>query len=264
MKIKISDVNKMIKEEFERTSAKKKLSSRLSKINEELKNMNSEDSILNEVETGKKTTVSSNAWTGDGDVKWIPEFQKKGSSLMEDNEEEENEMDIDEPEMGGEIEITAHETGEEDIEVEMGEFETKFAEIGRAIDAKMGAEIEAGMAPEIGGDHEKDEPEVEIGDEDFEEVEVSDDNQESEKSDDTEEVEEVEEDEEDEEDEEIKETVYESVKKDKNKKGVVITEVKKPAAKNIFTEGLDANKKTALLKEFNRMKKFAGLSKDEE
>lgn len=275
MKIKLSDVNKMIKEEFERTLAKKKLSSRLSQINEELKNMNSEDSILNEVEAGGKTTVSSNAWTGkpNGDVKWDAKFQKKGSHLMEDDEEEENEMGGEKPEMGGAPEMG----GEEEMEIPMGEFEAKFAEIGRAIDAKMGAEMGAGMAPEMGGEPEMGgapemgEPEMggaEGGDEDFEEVEVSDDN------------------------DEVEETVHESVdepleghsvaqevaadtmndnmekdthvKEGATKKGAVITEVKKPAAKNIFTEGLDAKKKTALLEEFNRMKKFAGLSKDEE
>ena len=54
------------------------------------------------------------------------------------------------------------------------------------------------------------------------------------------------------------------VKESTKTKGNVISEAKKPEVKNIFTEGLDVNKKTALLSEMNRMKKFAGLSKDEE
>lgn len=285
MKIKISDVDKMIKEEFQKMMEKKKLSSRLSQINEELNKMNSEDSVvLNEVEAGGKTKVSSHAWTGEenGDVKWDAKFEKKGSHLMEDEEEGAEvgaEMDA---EMGGEM------PGAEMDETPMGEFEAKFAEIGRAIDAKMNAE--AGEAEgEEAGEEAGEEMGAEASDDDFEEVEVSDDENGEEEIEEYKEVvggvgaeqgmtadqavkESVDEPLEGESVAQMTDAddVNDNMEKDTHvnegagKKGAVITEAKKPEGKNIFTEGLDSKKKTALLEEFNRMKKFAGLSKDEE
>jgi hypothetical protein len=285
MKIKISDVDKMIKEEFQKMMEKKKLSSRLSQINEELNKMSSEDSILNEVEASGMQKTKSATGLVPGEQHGV-KFEKIGTHLKEDEETGEDmglEVGAEVPEMGG----------EETHEAPMGEFEAKFAEIGRAIDAKMSGE--AGEESE-----EAEEAGVEMGseegsDEDFEEVEVGsdDENGGEEEVDEYAEVqggvgaeqgmtadqainkpvkESVEEplegesvaqmtDADDVNDNMEKDThVNESAKQ----KGAVITEAKKPEGKNIFTEGLDAKKKTALLEEFNRMKKFAGLSKDEE
>lgn len=265
MKISKELVDKMIKEEFQKMMEKKKLSNRLSQINEELSKMDAEDKALNEVEAGSETSVSSHAWTGkaDGDKKWKPEFQKKGTHLMEDEDE-----------MGAEVEGA------------MGEFEAKFAEIGRAIDAKLAAEAgEETMEPEA-------------SDDDFEEVEVSNEEGEGDEGEGADVGEEIEEggykethqDEEgnvvtaDDVHESVEEpiegesvaqeapadTVNDNMEKDthvkesKENKGGVITEAKKSEKKNIFTEGVDEAKKAKLMEEFNRMKKFAGLSKDEE
>ena len=84
-----TEVNKIIKEEFQRVMEKKKIQSRIQQINEELAHMEEEDSTmmenenLEEVEAGGETKVKSHAWTGeeDGDTKWKPEFEHKGSHL---------------------------------------------------------------------------------------------------------------------------------------------------------------------------------------
>jgi hypothetical protein len=89
-----TEVNKIIKEEFQRVMEKKKIQSRIQQINEELAHMEEEDSTmmgdenLEEVEAGSEMKVRSHAWTGeeDGDTKWTPEFEHKGSHLLEDEE----------------------------------------------------------------------------------------------------------------------------------------------------------------------------------
>lgn len=277
MKIKISEVDKMIKEEFQKMLAKKKLSTRLSQVNEELKKLtSSEDSILSEVEAGGKMKTHSAGWSGpEGDVKWKPEFEKKGTHLKEDETDSEEITDTIDSEAPVSDNFGGSEEMETEMSVEMGEFESKFAEIGKAIDAKLASGS---------GEESIEEPvsDTEMGtgsgdsDDEFEEVEVEDETgSDSENmTDDTEET--------------VQESVEEPleghsvaqetsadsvndnmekdthVKENKNKKGNVISEVKKPVAKNIFTEGLDAKKKAALLEEFNRMRKFAGLSREEE
>lgn len=274
MKIKKSDVDKIIKEEFKRMLQKKQLTSKLAQINESLAAMDAEDAQLNEVEAAGEEKVSSHAWTGEanGDVKYKPKFEKIGTHLKEDDE----------------IEVGASEE-----ETPMGEFEAKFAEIGKAIDAKLAAEMggapaaaptdaEAGI--EMSGDSD---------DDDFEEVEVSDDD--TDDKDGEAEIEEYaelvggkdaeqgmtadqamqkESVEEPLEGESVAQmtdadTVNDNMEKDKHVKesksnnGSLISEAT-TTTKNIFTEGVDAAKKAKLMEEFNRMKKFAGLSKDEE
>ena len=256
---------------------KRKLTSKLSQINEELDKMNQEDKSLEEVEAGGlKKTMSATGLEGGGKQHAV-KFEKIGAHLKEDEESEMGaEMGSEGPEMGAEM-------GAEVEETPMGEFEAKFAEIGKAIDAKMAAAgsvdtDDSEMGLEIGAEKPEGSEEMgaDAGDDDFEEVEVSDDD-----NNDTEEIEEggvqqVNEDLE----EPIEgvsvaqmttvDSVNDNMEKDthvheaKKQKGTVINEAKKPEAKNIFTEGLDAKKKTALLEEMNRMKRFAGLSKDEE
>lgn len=298
MKVKISDVNKMIKEEFQKMLEKKKLSSRLAQINEALSQMSEEDAKLNEVEAGGKTTVASNSWVGkpNGDVKFKPEFEKIGSSLKEDGTEGiEDTMESPESVEGSEGEATIK-------EVPMGEFEAKFAEIGKAIDTKLSAEAGAGIGT---GAEMSDEPK---GD-DFEEVEVGGPSSEGPTDSNETEVDEaaktaIKEEvpanqhlnpetavKSTEEDSKLKGDVQESVdepleghsvaqeveadkvndnmekdthvKESKDSQGEIITEAK-TAKGNIFTEGLDDKKKASLLAEMKRMNKFAGLSKDDD
>lgn len=270
-------VDKIIKEEFQKMMEKRKLTSKLSQINEELDKMNQEDKSLEEVEAGGlKKTMSDTGLEGGGKQHAV-KFEKIGTHLKEDEESEvDAEMGAEGPEMGAEM-------GTEIEEAPMGEFEAKFAEIGKAIDAKMAAagsvdSDDSEMGLEMGTENPEGAEEMgaDAGDDDFEEVEVSDDDENN-----TEEIEEggvqqVNEDLE----EPIEgvsvaqmttvDSVNDNMEKDthvheaKKEKGTVINEAKKPEAKNIFTEGLDAKKKTALLEEMNRMKRFAGLSKDEE
>lgn len=281
MKITKEEVDRMINEEFQRIMAKRSLSTRLSQINEEISKLDSEDSLLNEVEAGGQEKVSSHAWTGEanGDVKYKPKFEKIGTHLKEDEETE----------IGSEI-------GAEVEENPMGEFEAKFAEIGKAIDAKMSTEMgstaPAEEAPVMGDDN---------SDEDFEEVEVGNDDEEGENGEGSgEEIEEYNEKvggegnpegththdgtpfdktmgesvEEPLEGDSVAQmtdadSVNDNMEKDthvnegKNKGGKIISEATS-TTKNIFTEGVDAAKKAKLMEEMNRMRKFAGLSRDEE
>lgn len=276
MKFKKSDIDKIIKEEFQRMLTKKQLSSRLSQINESLASMEVEDTKLNEVEAGGEEKVSSHAWTGEanGDVKYKPKFEKIGTHLKEED--------------GIEVDGAVEETP-------MGEFEAKFAEIGKAIDAKLASEMGGGMstAPDTEAAIEMSGSTNDV-DDDFEEVEVSDDDKGSE-----EEIEEYRElvggvgaeqgmtAADATKNKEVRESVDEPleghsvaqeapaddvndnmekdthVKEGKANKGTLISEGKS-TEKNIFTEGIDASKKAKMLEEFNRMKKFAGLSRDEE
>lgn len=302
MKIKKSDVDRMIKEEFQKMMEKKKLSTRLSQINEELGKMGSEDSALNEVEADGKTTVASHGWTGEenGDVKFKPKFEKIGSSLKEDDDMPGEEIAAGEEAQGSEMPGASEETPMAE-ETPMGEFEAKFAEIGKAIDAKLASEAGetaiAGPGQEMGsGDSDEDFEEVEVspeGESKGEEIEETaqavaspisaDQHLSPEKAEKIDEPtnnlkgnvqqESVEEPLEGESVAQMTDAdkVNDNMEKDKHvkegtaKAGSVITEVKAAdTKKNIFTEGIDEKKKTAMLEEFNRMKKFAGLSKDEE
>ena len=264
MKIKVSEVDKMIKEEFQKMLGKKKLSSRLSQINEELGRMAEEDSSLEEVEAVGMQKTKSATGLVPGEQHGV-KFEKIGTHLKEEDEEMEAGNDME----GGMD--SGMESSEEEMPIEMGEFESKFAEIGKAIDAKLSAESGV-VTPEIGGGMEPEGMGSETGDsdDDFEEVEV-----EPETSGSEEEVEEIQESV----DEPLEghsvaqetsaDTVNDNMEKDNHvkegakKSGTVITESTK-SDKNIFTEGLDVKKKAALLEELNRMKRFAGLSKEEE
>ena len=237
-----TEVNQIIKEEFQRVMEKKKIQSRIQQINEELAHMEEEDSKvmgedenLEEVEAGSEMKVRSHAWTGkeDGDTKWTPEFEHKGSHLLEDDELED------------ELEV------EDDSE---GSLADEFAELGAAIEAKIMAALgkidhEASETPEEEEDFEEvkfsDEDEEEEGNEDEEDdVVVSDDDEEEVPN------EEVSDEEEDTMDDE-KESLNESTTK-RNGKYL-----------NVLSEGLDARKKNALSNEIERMRKLARLCNNE-
>jgi hypothetical protein len=243
-----TEVNQIIKEEFQRVMEKRKIQSRIQQINEELAHMEEEDSTmmgeenLEEVEAGSEMKVRSHAWTGeeDGDTKWTPEFEHKGSALMEDDE----------------IEVGDDDDDNEDE----GSLADEFAELGAAIEAK----IMAALGRMNDEDSEEEAPEKEeAGDEDeeFEEVEVSDD------EDTMEEYREVvpmgdhgmttthdmDQDgkEEGDKEEMKKESINESVSKN-NKKYL-----------NVLSEGMDSKRQSALEGEIERMRRLAKLGNND-
>jgi hypothetical protein len=247
-----TEVNQIIKEEFQRVMEKRKIQSRIQQINEELAHMEEEDSTmmgeenLEEVEAGSEMKVRSHAWTGeeDGDTKWTPEFEHKGSALMEDDE----------------IEV-----GEDDDDAdEEGSLADEFAELGAAIEAKIMAAL-GRMNDEDSEEEapEEEAPEEEGGDDDeeFEEVEVSDD------EDTMEEYREVvpmgdhgmttthdmDQDgkEEGDKEEMKKESINESVSKN-NKKYL-----------NVLSEGMDSKRQSALEGEIERMRRLAKLGNND-
>lgn len=304
MKISKQEVDKMIKEEFQKMWKKRTLSKRLEEINESLKSMENEDSLLNEVEASGMQKTSSETGLIPGEQP-KPKFEKLNATTLKEDEIEGADMgleiSVDAPadsEMGGDAPEAAP----------MGEFEAKFAELGKFIDAKLASDDSAAPAVEA--------PAVEMGEEpasdDFEEVQV--DAAADEPAAETGETG-AEDDEKEEFDEvtkpssiynpadydesgnrikkeevvnEMEETEEEGIdgksvvqqanlsdpdgdmKKDtvvsestKAKSGV-INEVKKTDKKNIFLEGKDPEKQAKFLAEQKRMRKFAGLSREED
>lgn len=252
-----TEVNQIIKEEFQRVMEKRKIQSRIQQINEELAHMEEEDSTmmedenLEEVEAGSEMKVRSNAWTGkeDGDTKWTPEFEHKGSHLLEDDE----------------IEV-----GDEDDEIEEeGSLADEFAELGAAIEAKIMAALgrmndEDSETPE----EETIENDEDSEDEEFEEVEVSDEEGEDGEDNTMEEYREVvpmgdhgatttHDDNQDgieegeDEGEMKKEPMNESVSR-KDKKYL-----------NVLSEGMDSKRQSALEGEIERMRRLAKLGNND-
>lgn len=250
-----TEVNQIIKEEFQRVMEKKKIQSRIQQINEELAVMEDEDSAimgeesLEEVEAGSEMKVRSHAWTGeeDGDTKWTPEFEHKGSHLLEDDE----------------IEV-----GDDDDDTEEeGSLADEFAELGAAIEAKIMAAL-GRMNDEDSEKEDEDSEEDEDSkeDEEFEEVEVSDDEDEN---DDmmgeyrevvpmgdhgmttTHDMDQDGKEEGDKEGEMKKESMNESVSR-KNKKYL-----------NVLSEGMDSKRQSALEGEIERMRKLAKLGNND-
>lgn len=248
-----TEVNQIIKEEFQRVMEKRKIQSRIQQINEELAHMEEEDSTimedenLEEVEAGSEMKVRSHAWTGeeDGDTKWTPEFEHKGSHLLEDDE----------------IEVG----DEEDDNEEEGSLADEFAELGAAIEAK----IMAALGRMNDEDSETAEEETTEDDEEFEEVEVSDEDEDVASEEDT--VDEYREvvqmgdhgmttthdmdqdgkEEGDKEGEMKKEAMNESVSR-KGKKYL-----------NVLSEGMDSRRQSALEGEIERMRRLAKLGNND-
>ena len=253
-----TEVNQIIKEEFQRVMEKKKIQSRIQQINEELAIMEDEDSAimgedaLEEVEAGSEMKVRSHAWTGkeDGDKKWTPKFDtSKAPALMEDDE----------------IEV-----GEDDDDEEGGDLADEFAAIGAKIEAK----IMAALGRMNDEDSETAEEETTEDDEEFEEVEVSDEdedegNEDEGNEDDASEEDTVDEyrevvpmgdhgvttthdmDQDGDEDEIKKEAMNESVSR-KGKKYL-----------NVLSEGMDSRRQSALEGEIERMRKLAKLGNND-
>jgi hypothetical protein len=250
-----TEVNQIIKEEFQRVMEKKKIQSRIQQINEELAMMEDEDSAmmkdenLEEVEAGSEMKVRSHAWTGeeDGDTKWTPEFEHKGSALMEEDE----------------IEV-----GDEDDDTEEeGSLADEFAELGAAIEAKIMAALghmnhEASETPE---EEKEEDDENSEDDEEFEEVEVSDDENEDDTMGEyrevvpmgdhgvttTHDMDQDGKEEGDKEGEIKKESMNESVSR-KGKKYL-----------NVLSEGMDSRRQSALEGEIERMRKLAKLGNND-
>ena len=251
-----TEVNQIIKEEFQRVMEKKKIQSRIQQINEELAHMEEEDSTImeddtiEEVEAGAEMKVRSHAWTGKekGDTKWTPEFDHKGSALMEE----------DELEVGEE---------EEEDDTEEGSLADEFAELGAAIEAKIMAAL-GRMNDTDSEDTEEETTEEETteDDEEFEEVEVSDDESEGDAmEDDTmgeykEGIPMAEEgmttthdiDQDGKEEEEMKKESINESTSSKNKKYL-----------NVLSEGMDSKRQSALEGEIERMRKLAKLGNND-
>jgi hypothetical protein len=259
--IKLSQVKEIIAEEYARMKKKMAIKSRINQINEELQKMEEEEK-LDEVEASGEMKTSSATGLEPG-VQHKPKFEKKGSHLLEDDEMEE----------------------------EMGEFEAKFAEIGKAIDMKLAGEVEDEEGEDESGEFEdvtiEDKPEDEedsivVGGEEGEEEEKD------------EEIEEggYKETHQDEEGNIVTaDDVHESVEEplegesvaqmtdaddvnDNMKKDTHVNEGKKTSKEviaeskrnkgNLLSEGLETKRVQALNEELNRMKRLARLSDDEE
>ena len=258
-----NEVNQIIKEEFQRLMTKNKLKSRIKQINEELGQMDAEDNSLEEVEAaGTEKLAPGQSFGGGQGEKFKPKFEKKGSHLLEDEDEDTDdtlEIGIE----GGEGE------SEENGELNLAD---EFAELGAAIEAKIKAVLggESESAEDVEG------AEGAEGGEEFEEVEVDSDSTEG--AEDTEGVEGNIEGTEDEDKEEVDEyaetqggvgaeqgmTADQALQKESvNSKKKVITESKKSPYLNILSEGLDKNQKSALQNEVDRMRKLAKLDNNE-
>jgi uncharacterized protein with von Willebrand factor type A (vWA) domain len=259
-----NEVNQIIKEEFQRLMTKNKLKSRIKQINEELGQMDDEDNALEEVEAaGTEKLAPGQSFGGGQGEKFKPKFEKKGSHLLED-EDEDTDDTLEIGVEGGEGEDESEENGELNLADE-------FAELGAAIEAKIKAVL--------GGSSE--DTEGAEGAEEFEEVEVSDEDAEgAEGAEGVEGVEGVEgniEGTEDEDKEEVDEyaetqggvgaeqgmTTDQALKESTGSKKQVIAETKKSTYLNILSEGLDKNQKSALQNEVDRMRKLAKLDNNE-
>lgn len=232
-----TEVNQIIKEEFQRLVEKKKIQSRIQQINEELAQMEEddqdlmgEDEHLEEVEAGGLEKLDSD--TGlKPNFKFAAKFDKKGSHLLED------------------------EDSEEEGEDEEGSLADEFAELGAAIEAKIMAAL--GKAEEGEEDEEGDDEEGEkVEDEDFEEVEVED---------------------EVEDEEPIEEYAEQQPSTDMDGDGDVDADDVKMQSEslnesvsrnnkkylNVLSEGLDTRRKNALESEIERMRRLARLGNND-
>jgi hypothetical protein len=220
-----TEVNQIIKEEFQRLVEKKKIQSRIQQINEELAHMEEEDSALmedehlEEVEAGSEMKVRSHAWTGeeDGDTKWTPKFDdSKAPALMEDDEMEMEDEDGD--------------------DIDLAE---EFSELGAKIEAKIMAAL--GKAEE-GEDEEFEEVEVEEEDVDTEEAETDTEAEEADADTEEDDVDTM---------EEMSGGKMESINESVSRKDKRFL--------NVLSEGLDTRKKSALESEVERMRRLANL-----
>lgn len=258
-----TEVNQIIKEEFQRLVEKKKIQARIQQINEELAHMEEEDSSLmdeddnlEEVEAGGLEKLDSDTGLVPN-VKYAAKFDKKGSHLLEDEEDGDGEE-------------------EEDEDLNLAD---EFAELGAAIEAKImaalgKAEHEASETPE----EEAEENDEDSEDEDFEEVEVEEDEDEDEGADETGAMEEMAG------MEEYREVVPsgehgvttthdtdQDGTEEGDKEGEMKTESlnesvsRKSDSKylNVLSEGLDARRKNALESEIERMRRLARLGNND-
>lgn len=152
-KIKISkeEVKQMIKEEYHKKLTEIKLKNRLRQINEEIEEIVSEDMEeegLEEVKAGGTEKVRSTAWTGEksGDQKWKPQFDKKGSHLVEDEEVSDEVSDEVIPDDDEEFEM------EEDLDID-----AILAKLADAIEDKIESTVEEKLG---GGEESEEEDEI--------------------------------------------------------------------------------------------------------
>ncbi len=146
IQIRKAEVIQMIKEEYTKYLTGVKLKNRLHQINEEMQQIASEGE-LDEVKAGGESAVRSTAWTGEpgGDKKYKPEFQKKGSHLVEEEGLEDEKDDIVIDEIPGE-EAPEEFGDDETLEGNM-DIEAILAKLADAIEDK----IETTVDEKVGG-----------------------------------------------------------------------------------------------------------------
>lgn len=202
-KIKISkkEIVGIIKEEYEKKlkelSLKKRLSEVNSKINRILKEYDSDEDQMDEVEAKGEQSVRSTGWTGQGknDKKFKPEFQIKGSHKLEEEEDIEIDTDIEEPnDETEEIEIDTDTMSEPNDSIESESIDDILSQLADAIDNKIEKTVDEKIEDAEPTETETEETEeVDLsGNEESEEIDLGD-NEDTEKEGDNEDSENIEE-----------------------------------------------------------------------
>ena len=150
VKIPVAEVKQMIQEEYSKKITELKLKNRLRQINEEIQKISSDDTEegLEEVKAGGQTTTVGPDGISKG-KKWAPQFEKKGSHLVEEEEPEggeiTDEIPMDDDSMSNDDSMPGDESlaGDEDLNID--EILAKLADaietrITTAVDEKMGGE----------------------------------------------------------------------------------------------------------------------------
>lgn len=252
-KITKSEVIQIIKEEYAKKKTEIALKKRLNEVNREINSILKESGIqekepLEEVGVNGEENVRSTAWTGEknGDTKFKPEFQIKGTHKLEEDvkddvlDNDETEIAPDEDEIDNEI------TKEEDEE----DIEEILRKLANAIEDKVEDVVDEKLENDSDEGTEKDEDNTIESDEDNEDNENSEDNLDN-----------------DEEEEPLDENAEEpqsghSPATEESKDG--------PGEKAPFTEKQNtinesnAKNKTILSEEMKRMQVMAGIRKSED
>lgn len=160
VRISKSKLKQIIKEEYSRKVTEIKLKNRLRQINEEISEITEEEDMggeLEEVRAGNQEKVRATGWTGKkgGDEKWSTKFEKKGSHLVEEDEELEINLDSASDDMSDDM------SGDEELD-----FDAIFAQLTSAIENK----IEQTVDEKIGGGDSDEELEIDIPEDGMDEI----------------------------------------------------------------------------------------------
>ena len=172
IKITKNEVIQIIKEEYKKKQTEIALKKRLFEVNSKISNiLKEDDEPLEEVQAGGETKVPATGWVGEknGDTKFKPEFETKGSHKLEEDEEMEIDLNA---ELGNEE--SDEESGEEfSMDNEAESIEDILSKLADAIEEK----VEDVVDEKIGGTEEISTDEVpaeEITDEEITDEEITD------------------------------------------------------------------------------------------